>query len=280
MHWSPPLNALPIPAAKATWYHQRLAYKFPSPFALSPQPKDSSTVDDSHSKFEEPQPLEDKFPSPFALPPQPKDSSTVDDSHLKVEEPQPIEDDKGHLHLHSSSSLPFTAADEGLHRRMHWRSARQCHMRAMGQLSKEEGLEIPWQHKQAPLFYNHSDLDAVNRIARRAGKTVDHFTNLKPLGENTGEKFFSDYLFDEWARNQQGNRGTNSIRCMCELCGNNPVEITGQRVVFQTVDLPSPEPIADTTVHEVTSPIVQLDDAITKYMPRTLPIPKHQHRAS
>ena len=147
-------------------------------------------------------------------------------------------------------------------------------MRAMGQLSKEEGLEIPWQHKQAPLFYNHSDLDAVNRIARRAGKTVDHFTNLKPLGGNTGENFFSDYLFDKWARNQQGNRGTNSIHCMCELCGNNPVEITGQRVVFQTVDLPSPEPIADTTVHEVTSPIVQLDDVITKYMPRTLPIPK------
>ena len=43
------------------------------------------------------------------------------------------------------------------------------------------------------------------------------------------------------------------------------MEITGQRVVFQTADLPSPEPIADTTAHEVTSPIVQLDNAITKY---------------
>ena len=88
-------------------------------------------------------------------------------------------------------------------------------MRAIGQLSKEEALAIPWHHKQAPLFYNHSDLDAVNRIARRAGKTVDHFTkNLKPLGGNSGEKFFSDYFFDEWARNQHGEQ-RHKFRPLC-----------------------------------------------------------------
>ena len=73
-------------------------------------------------------------------------------------------------------------------------------MRAMGELSKEEAIQIPWHHKQAPLFYNHADLAAVNQIARDAGKDADHFANLKQLGPDTGELFFSDYLFAEVER--------------------------------------------------------------------------------
>jgi hypothetical protein len=71
---------------------------------------------------------------------------------------------------------------------------------------------------------------------------------LYELVEQTGEKFFPEYLRDQLRRNHEVVADPLTSRCLCILCGSNPIEITGETVVTVDVDVTDPTEINGETV--------------------------------
>ena len=122
-------------------------------------------------------------------------------------------------------------------------NARQRFTNKLGEMPREVVGNIPWHLREAPTFYNHSNLAAINLMARNHGRKTDFFPDLITIGEDNGEAFLSDYYFEQKAREGRAMLGINSPRCQCERCANNPKEISGQPLILEPIPVPQPEPV-------------------------------------
>lgn len=62
--------------------------------------------------------------------------------------------------------------------------------------SKEEA-DIPGYWRNYPSYFNHSELKYTNELARDAKYPKDPFKNVRPLPDDNGERFFSEYWIEE-----------------------------------------------------------------------------------
>jgi hypothetical protein len=76
-------------------------------------------------------------------------------------------------------------------------------------------------------YFNHSELQWINQLAVKAGATMVPFGVVETLVDDTGERFFSEYL--DWMRVTAPKYDVND-RCLCTQCGlapaTSPIEMT------------------------------------------------------
>lgn len=90
----------------------------------------------------------------------------------------------------------------------------------MGMLDPRERKKIPTALHGAPHFTNHLRMSLNNTLAREAGLTLDVHTYVEILQQDNGERFFSEYLFEQSERIECGVRyHKETNRCLCNNCG-------------------------------------------------------------
>ena len=100
-------------------------------------------------------------------------------------------------------------------------------MKRQADLPEENG-RIPAFFRDEPIFFNHSNLHAINARARSCGSQQDRHTKLEILGEDNGERFFSEYLIQQRERRQSSgwiSTARSSKRCQCPMCAENPIPL-------------------------------------------------------
>ena len=77
-------------------------------------------------------------------------------------------------------------------------------------------------------YHNHLELAWVNDLAIKAGcsKHVP-FHSVEPLGKDTGERFFSEYL--QWMGTTKPTYDDQD-RCLCQDCGTKGVLVTAPSI--------------------------------------------------
>ena len=65
-------------------------------------------------------------------------------------------------------------------------------------------------------YFNHSELQYINNLAVQAGAEKLPFQNLDPLPEDSGERFFSEYL--AWMKETNPGNDLETDCCICPLC--------------------------------------------------------------
>jgi hypothetical protein len=96
-------------------------------------------------------------------------------------------------------------------------------------LSAEEKKRIPSHCLLVPMHYNHSELLLVNSNAKSLGLEPP-FQNVQILPPDNGERFFSEYLQEQKARNQNITSHVNNDRCQCPSCAGNPVQLLHEQI--------------------------------------------------
>jgi len=93
--------------------------------------------------------------------------------------------------------------------------------------------KIPAAYESAVMFFNHTELTCINRIATQAGASQNElpFTCVEPLPPDNGEHFFSEYLI--WMANTKP-RNDLLGRCLCVQCG---ITTKGQECELDDVDM-------------------------------------------
>ena len=146
-------------------------------------------------------------------------------------------------------------------------------------LDPKERRKIPTAFQRAPHFSNHLRLAFINKLAAEAGLKVPAHRNVESLPADNGEKFFSEYLFEELDREAHDvGHEKETMRCKCRLCAGriNPYQQRYQSTVVGT--LPSAPSASDNNhlppdqppILENTIPIVQV--AIQPQPPPTVTI--------
>ena len=74
---------------------------------------------------------------------------------------------------------------------------------------------IPAAWEDVIPFYNHSELQHVNDIAKQAGADKAPFAYVEQLQQDNGERFFSEYIIQINPLNQQYD---SLDRCLCHRC--------------------------------------------------------------
>ena len=89
----------------------------------------------------------------------------------------------------------------------------------------KEQAKIPTAFHGAPHFTNHIRLSRNIVLGRDTGLKFDIHKNVEILQPDNGERFFSEYFFEEKERREKGvgNEGTTN-RCLCEMCGGCPAK--------------------------------------------------------
>ena len=91
--------------------------------------------------------------------------------------------------------------------------------------SDDKRKSLPAHYLKVPQFYNHSELSVVNANAEKCGAKDPPFANVRPLPEDNGERFFSEYNTEQKDRNQNVTPSNYNARCQCRSCAKNPVEL-------------------------------------------------------
>jgi hypothetical protein len=81
-----------------------------------------------------------------------------------------------------------------------------------------------------PAYWNHSELAHVNLLAEATGYGITPFRNVRPLPEDNGEKFFSEYIVGQRERSASFPSSPLNDRCQCPSCGTNSVPLQHERV--------------------------------------------------
>lgn len=112
-----------------------------------------------------------------------------------------------------------------------------CHIRQKYlsiAMSNDEKKKIPAHLLEIPRYYNHSELEVVNRNAEIVGLPPP-FLDIRILPEDNGERFLSQYLFEQQKRDQTITPHINTDRCQCCCCGNNMEPLLHEKV-FGTIN--------------------------------------------
>jgi hypothetical protein len=91
-------------------------------------------------------------------------------------------------------------------------------------MTPEERAKIPHKFRGVPVHYNHSRLDHINKLARKAGIDKDVHQDVRELPPDNGERFFSEYLKQQKARNATLPEHPETDRCQCNMCATKPIE--------------------------------------------------------
>ena len=76
-----------------------------------------------------------------------------------------------------------------------------------------------------PAFTNHSELAYVNGLAEATGYPRQPFQHVRPLPEDNGERFFSEYLVEQRDRAKKYVANPLNDRCQCPSCGTNSIPL-------------------------------------------------------
>ena len=101
---------------------------------------------------------------------------------------------------------------------------------------------VPAAWESVVPFFNHSELAHVNQLAQKAGCCQLPFQKVEKLVEDTGERFFSEYL--RWMRAVKPKHDIRDM-CCCVRCspGSKPPVVVNQLVPAATpVISPSMKP--------------------------------------
>ena len=105
-------------------------------------------------------------------------------------------------------------------------------------------------------FFNHSELNHINKITIAAGSQFPPFKGTEMLPADNGERFFSEYLL--WLKETRPKYDPQS-RCLCEVCGTatttqqpqpqpQPQQQPQQQQPNETtINPPTPTPTAEPT---------------------------------
>jgi hypothetical protein len=91
--------------------------------------------------------------------------------------------------------------------------------------TEDERKQVPSHYLNVPKYYNHGELDIINKNAEKAGITSPPFLHVRIPNEDNGERFFSQYLFQQKERNERVTPHLNNERCQCVLCASNTVPL-------------------------------------------------------
>jgi hypothetical protein len=94
-----------------------------------------------------------------------------------------------------------------------------------------ERAKIPSAFHRAPQYTNHLRLSLINEAGKAAGLSDDIHGYAETLPPDNGERFFSEYFFQQVEREENGaqyERVTN--RCLCTDCGKirNPYRVAAK----------------------------------------------------
>jgi hypothetical protein len=94
-----------------------------------------------------------------------------------------------------------------------------------------ERAKIPSAFHRAPQYTNHLRLSLINQLGKAAGLSDDIHGYAETLPRDNGERFFSEYFFQQVEREENGaeyERVTN--RCLCTDCGKirNPYQVAAK----------------------------------------------------
>lgn len=98
-------------------------------------------------------------------------------------------------------------------------------------MSIDERKQVPAHYLNIPKYFNHAELDIINKNASKVGIETPPFVNLRIPKEDNGERFFSQYLFQQKERNDKVTPHINNDRCQCILCANNEVPLYHEKAV-------------------------------------------------
>jgi hypothetical protein len=90
----------------------------------------------------------------------------------------------------------------------------------VARLDPRERAKIPSAFHRAPQYTNHLRLSLINQLGKAAGLSDDIYGYAETLPPDNGERFFSEYLFQQVEREEDGaqyERVTN--QCLCTDCG-------------------------------------------------------------
>jgi hypothetical protein len=88
---------------------------------------------------------------------------------------------------------------------------------------------VPQYLEDVPLFFNHSLLDYLNRVALSRG--LDQmFSNVRCLKPNNGEVFMSKYYEEQEKRNRLYGQNEKTGQCKCPACVAKPFPLVGSEV--------------------------------------------------
>ena len=82
-----------------------------------------------------------------------------------------------------------------------------------------------------PAFTNHSELAYVNGLAEATGYPRQPFQHVRPLPEDNGERFFSEYLVQQRERAKKYTPSPLNDRCQCPSCGTNTIPLWHESVL-------------------------------------------------
>jgi hypothetical protein len=92
------------------------------------------------------------------------------------------------------------------------------HKRRLRSVPRDQRAKIPAGWEKVVPFWNHSELAYVNRLATRAGidESEVPFQHVETLVEDTGERFFSEYL--TWLMAEVPGVDPGTQLCLCNAC--------------------------------------------------------------
>ena len=69
----------------------------------------------------------------------------------------------------------------------------------------------------------------INGLARRAGIDHDIYPNVRALRDDTGERFFSEYLEQQKNQKQRFQEHRENQRCQCDRCVASEISLPHQQ---------------------------------------------------
>lgn len=124
--------------------------------------------------------------------------------------------------------------------------------RRMAELDPKGRAKVPVAFHGVPHFTNHLRLSLVNVLARKAGLGCDVHQDVEVLQPDNGERFFSEYLFEQKERTENNLTASDDVnRCGCKLCKDSRVEVWNPYRRIQPGVNPNPNARPITTDHQV-----------------------------
>ena len=87
----------------------------------------------------------------------------------------------------------------------------------------DKSAPVTWQKEVS--LKNHSKLAYINKLAKEAGADDLPFEWVKPLLEDNGERFFSEYLKQRKEIQEQYTKHPDDDQCPCSKCGLQPPRV-------------------------------------------------------
>jgi hypothetical protein len=119
--------------------------------------------------------------------------------------------------------------------------------------ASSERSKIPAAWETVVSYFNQSELNYVNKLAIAAGIDKAHvpFSYAETLREDSGERFFSEYLV--WLTKKRPKTDSNGL-CLCDTCSLPTHELAASTSLPEEVETPTEETTEFDLVEAATQP--------------------------